>query len=61
MLQISEQARDEIVEYVKSSTPSGTSVQGAMNLIGFLSQLEPVPPDNKEKECKKKPKTPSES
>ena len=42
MLQINEQARDEIIMYIKTSTPRETSVGGALNLIAFLAQLKSI-------------------
>ncbi len=47
MLQITEQARDELVIYLKlCSTPVGTTLQGGINLITYLLQLKPIEKEN---------------
>ncbi len=53
MLQITEQARDELIAYLRlCPTPHGTALQGGINLINHLLQLKPIEKENAKMDTK---------
>ena len=50
MLQITEQARDEIATYIRNSIPKFNTVAEVAGIINHLASLKPIEKDKKKKE-----------
>ena len=48
MLQLSEQARDEVVDYMLNSSPRRATVVEANQIINYLRQLQPIPEEKEQ-------------